>query len=452
MIRSFLGLACLVASSCAWSAVAPPSVVPVPPSRPIAPIPPPPSSKPVPVEPASFDFLSIPVSQAITLYYKEVSKRPYVVCDDVLADVRQVSMRGSGKALDGPVFASMLDLYGYEAKDNGLVVTICKKPVPVAGSLPAPDYPTMLYKVKFRDAGYLIDLLGGLVKGTFANKRVSSGVLAVGGGPAVPGAVGPVAGSPPAPASSSSGGSYSSSTGDEYIVFSGPEKEAVKLRSLLAQLDVSSGEVVVKAYMYEVGKNSSDGTALSMVASVLGGRVQASAGAGVLDNLLRLKTASIDLVASALATDGRFKVVTAPFVRLRSGKTARFVSGAQVPVLGAIVTNQNGGTTQSYDRIESGTILEVSPVVHGENVDLDLFQQVSSFVADSARGAPQTLNKRELRTSLSMQDGEVVVIAGLSDAKDDDSKTGVSFLPFVLGKSKTARSSELILVLEMKRI
>lgn len=59
---------------------------------------------------------------------------------------------------------------------------------------------------------------------------------------------------------------------------------------------------------------------------------------------------------------------------VRSGKTARFVSGAQVSILGAIVMNQNGSTQQSFDRVESGTILEISPVVRDQGVDIDLFQ------------------------------------------------------------------------------
>jgi type II secretory pathway component GspD/PulD (secretin) len=84
---------------------------------------------------------------------------------------------------------------------------------------------------------------------------------------------------------------------------------------------------------------------------------------------------------------------------------------------------------------------------------LDLFQQVSSFVnTDTGVNSSPTLNKRELRTSLTVEDGEVLVIGGLNDSKIEDAKSGLSFLPFALSKSHGSRSSELLLVLELKRI
>ncbi|GGY21298.1 type II secretion system protein GspD [Pseudoduganella dura] len=407
-------------------------------------------------EPASsFDFVSVPVSQAVTLYYKEISTKPYVVCNDVLADTRVVSVRASGRALDGPAFSALLRAYGYEAVDRGGVVVVCKR---AEGDVkPVQEDEPFMYRVKYRDSGYLVDLLSPLVRGTFANRRQSM-AMSVGGGQAVPpmavqGSSSSSAASP-AGASSAIGNSYNSSTGDDFLLFSGAPGEVAKLRSLLDQIDTPIGEVLVKAYMYEVGKSKSDASAIQLVMSALGGRLSTATASDVLGNLVRLRTGSVDLVASALATDSRFKVVTAPFVRLRSGKTARFVSGGQQSVLGAIVTNQNGSTQQSFERIESGTILEVSPVVRHDSVEVDLFQQVSNFVTapGASAGQPPTLNKRELRTSLSMQDGEIVVLGGLNESKDDGNTKGLRFLPFPLSKSESGSSSELVLILEIKRI
>jgi len=397
--------------------------------------------------PPSFDFTSLPVNQVISLYFKEVSKRPYFICSDVLSDTRMVSVRASGKTLDGPLFASILASHGYEARDKEGVTVVCKKTEAAIEQ----DTSTFLYKVRHRDSAYLVDFLAPLVKGVFANKRSTPGALAVGG--AEKGAVNVPMGGAINPQPSQAGNSYKPSVGDDYIVFTGTEKEISKLEKLLAQLDTPTGEVIVKAYMYEVGTNAAESSALDIVLSALSGKFQVAAGGTSLANFIRLKTSSIDLIASALKTDGRFKVVTAPFVRLRSGKTARFVSGAQVSILGSIVTNQSGSTQQSYDRVESGTILEVSPVVREQSFDVDLFQQVSSFVRTEAGTAtPPTLNKRELRTSLTMEDGEVVVIAGLNESSEDETKNGLWFLPFSLSKTGSNRSSELVLVLELKRV
>lgn len=397
-----------------------------------------------PASESGFDFSAVPVNQIVSLYYKEVSKRPYFICNDVLADTRVVSIRAAGKVLDGPLFGSLLASYGYEARDEKGVTIVCKK-----SDAPNDDtHGTFLYRVKHRDSAYLVDFVSPLIKGTFANKRAAGSSFAVGGSQKGPSASGDVR-----PQQAAQNQAYKPDAGDDYIVFSGSEKETAKLQKLLAQLDVPTGEVLIKAYMYEVGKNANEASALDLVLSALKGRIQAEAGGGSLGNFLRLKTSSIDLVASALSTDGRFKVVTAPFVRLKSGKTVRFVSGAQVSLLGAIVTNQSGSTQQSFERVESGTILEVSPVVRDQSVDVDLFQQVSSFVStEGGVNTPPTLNKRELRTSLSLEDGEIVVIAGLNESKDENTKNGLWFLPFPLSESQSRRNSELLLVLELKRI
>ena len=390
----------------------------------------------------SFDFKSVDVSTAISLYLSEVSNRSYLLCGDVLADTRKVSIRASGKALTGPLFASLLAEHGFAATDRNGVLFVCKRD---AATDAATD--TFLYRVKHRDSAYLVDLVSPLVKGTFANRRAaSSGALTVGGdkGAAMPGMA-------IQSNQATGGGTYKASSGDDYIVFSGAARETAKLQTLLDQVDRPTGEVAVKAYMYEVGSNDSDASALGVVMSALGSKVQGGVAANTLGNFLRLKTASIEVIASALKTDGRFKVVTAPYQRVRSGKSARFVSGSQVSVLGAIVTNQNGTTQQSFDRIESGTILEISPVVHGEGIDVDLFQQVSSFVTTDASSQP-TLNKREFRTALTVEDGEVVVIAGLDDSKEEFSQSGLSFLPFSLSKSTTKRATQLILLMELKRL
>lgn len=397
----------------------------------------------VPVAPVeSFDFQSVDVSTAISLYLKEVSKRPYMLCGDVLADTRKVSIRASGKTLTGPLFASLLSDHGFQATERSGVLVVCKK-----GAEAEEEGDSLLYRVKHRDSAYLVDLVSPLVKGVFANKRASGGgALTVGGDKGSAPVGGPTAAPAPAPASATF-----KASGDDYILFSGSTRETAKLRKLLDQVDVPTGEVLVKVYMYEVGSTDSDASALSLVLSALGGKLQAGIAGATLGDFVRLKTTSIDLVASALKSDGRFKVVSSPWQRVKSGKSARLVSGSQVSVLGAIVTNQNGTTQQSFDRIESGTVLEVSPVVRDGGVDLDVFQQVSSFVKTDISSQP-TLNKRELRSSLTVQDGEVVVIAGLDDTKEDDTKSGLSFLPFSLSKSKSSSKSQLVLVLEVKKI
>lgn len=397
--------------------------------------------------PASFDLQGQPLNAVVALYYKEVVKRPYVMCNDVLQDTRLVSIRASGKMLDAAMVSQLLDTYGFEAREEKGVVLVCNKPK----ASEAQEYDPMIYRVQHRDAAYLVDLLSPLVRGTFANKRAASQSLSVGGAQSSPTGSTSMASSVPAPPMSAL--SMKPGIGDDYIIFTGPEKERAKLTRLLAQLDVATGEVMVKGYLYEVGKNETDGSALNMVLSLLKGKLSLSVAGEALGNALKIKTGSLDFVASALSADSRFKIVTSPFTRVRSGATAMLQVGQDVPVLGSIVTNVNGQAQQSVDYRQSGVIIEVTPRVRDGSTDLDLTQTVSDFVqTETGLSATPTLNKREIHTSLSVEDGEVLVIGGLNQSKYEMAKSGLKWLPFSLSKAKGERSSELVLILELRKI
>lgn len=400
-----------------------------------------------PVAPPTFDMQAVPLNQVVNLYYKEVTSRPYVVCNDVLTDTRLVSVRAGGKALDAAMLADILEVNGYEAKEKNGVVAVCKK----ADAKPEEPGETFIYRPMYRDVAYLVDLLNPLIKGTFANRRQATNSLAVGGASVLPSASS--GGSVMPTVAPTASPSMKSGAGDDYLLFSGSERETQRLKKLLAQVDTATGEVVIKGYVYEVGKNSSEASALDMVASLLAGKIGITITGPTLGNALRIKTNALDIVASALNSDGHFKVVTSPYTRVRSGSTARFVVGSDVPVLGSILTNATGQAQQSIEYRSAGTIFEVSPRVRDKSIDVDLFQQISTFVATQTgvNGSP-TLNKREIRTSLTVEDGEILVIGGLNDVKEDASKSGLWFLPFATSKSSSSSNTELLVILEVKRI
>lgn len=385
----------------------------------------------------SFDLTGVPISQVLSLYYKEVAKSPYVMCNEVIQDTRLVSIRAEGELLNDAVLFSLLDSYGYEITLRRGVATICTKKQ-VTESIQDVDFgDPYVYKPKYRDASYIVDILAPLFKGKFANKRGGGGALTVGGD-----------------SSDQAISSSFNSQFDEFIIFSGSDIEKSRLERLLSSIDIPSGEVVVKGHVYEVGSSASEGSALEMLASLLKGKVELSFDSGsLLSNSLRIKTGSIDFVASALNTDGRFKILTTPYTRLKSGGRARFQVGADVPVLGAIVTNNSGQSQQSIEYRSAGTLLEVSAFVKESTIDIELFQQISNFVVtESGVNNSPTLNKREIKTSLSVEDGEILVIGGLNEATDEANSSGLWFLPFATSKSSRNKKSELLLILEVRKI
>ena len=75
--------------------------------------------------------------------------------------------------------------------------------------------------------------------------------------------------------------------------------------------------------------------------------------------------------------------------------------------------------------------------------------QISSFKAtlNGVTGSP-TLTKRQVKTSVTVGDGEVLLIGGLSDAQNDDRAAGLSFLPSSWSlKNRSRSNTDLVLIL-----
>jgi len=395
------------------------------------------------VDADSFDFKAVDVSTAISLYLAEVSKQPYLLCGDVLSDTRKVSIRASGKVLTGPLFSTLLSEHGFSASNRGGLVYVCKKD---AAMEEATD--TLLYRVKYRDSAYLVDLVSSLVKGMFANRRApAAGALSVGGDKA---------GATHSLAEPSTGGAYRATDTDEFIVFSGAHKEIVKLQKLLDQLDTATGEVVVKAVLYEVATGRDSGSAFALALSVLGGKLGLNLGVpGTMTNAITFKSISIDTAVSALSRDSRFKTVSTPSLRVRSGAQAHLTVGQDVPTLGAVSYPQGGGQAiQSVEYRSSGVILDITPEVRDAGIDLHVVQQISDFVKTETgvNGSP-TLTKRSFSTDVTVAPGELVLLGGLTQDKNSEARSGFSFLPKLLQSSNLVDNrTEVLLLLQVDKV
>lgn len=351
-----------------------------------------------------FDFQGETVSHLLSLYFKEVSKQPYVMCDLVVNDTRLVNLRAEGKTLDKLMESGILTDYGFESRvDNLGVIHVCKKPdipLPVIKKLSS-----FVYTPKYRDVSYLTDLLAPLVRGVFANRRVSSSSPTN-----VTSAAGQSASVAPQNQSTTSHVSSAYSSPDDVLIFEGENDEVEKLKAFLPQIDVRVPQVMVKAYLYDVGTSKTDASALSVMTNFLNGFITGGVGvAAGSSDFFKLSIGGIDAVVSALSQDSRFKVVATPFTLLRSGESARLQVGQDLQVPTEIVTS-NGQSSQGFQFVSSGVIFDVKARVHGSITDIDLTQTVSDFVPV---GKAYGLNKREHHTALSVTDGELVMIGGL---------------------------------------
>ena len=391
--------------------------------------------------PARFDFQSVGVSQVIGLVYMDAFKSPYVIAPEVLQDARLVSFRFDAASGDLRVFwRSFLDALGYVVTVRGGVEFIASKPQHVDK---AESTKLFVYRPKHRSVRYLVDLLSGVFPpASFAVQRsVRSGAHAD-----KPGAVDAPPGSAAALVDVEA----------DVLLFSGSAADIDRFTSILPSLDAPSGEVVVKAIVYEVTTGRTEASAFSLAVSLLGGRVGVSVGgAGRLDDSLTIRTGSIDAALSAFKGDSRFKAVSTPSLRVKSGQSARLMVGQEVPTLGSVSYAQ-GSTVpvQSVEYRSSGVIFNLLPTVRDGGIDVVVDQQISDFAkTESGVNNSPTLTKRSLSTTVGMADGELVVLGGLSQDKASSSGGGQSFLPAFLRSSDQSDSrTEVLLMLQVTRV
>jgi len=236
------------------------------------------------------------------------------------------------------------------------------------------------------------------------------------------------------------------------VVLSVDRQDLAKVNKLLLDLDTPQGEIVLKAAVYEVGTRQGEGGAVQLVGKLLKGHLNASIGSTIAgSNSLGVQNAGLDVVLSLLDQDSRFKTISRPMVRVRSGAQARFSVGQDVPVLGQATLDKNGNPVQSVDYRQSGVILTVTPDVHESIIDLDITQELSSFITTTTgvNNSP-TLLKRTVNSKLSIKPGEVVIFAGLNETKADQSES--RFLGFKVGSQANNTDTEILVFVEAERI
>lgn len=238
----------------------------------------------------------------------------------------------------------------------------------------------------------------------------------------------------------------------DQIAFSVPAKRADQLRRLLVDLDQPTGEVLLKAAVYEVATTRQDGSAFQLALNLtgaiagIGGTIPGGAYVG-------LRGGGLEVVLSALDSDKRFKSISRPHVRVKNGAQARFSVGQDVPVLGGQQMDRNGNPMQTVEYKQSGVILSAKPEIRSDVIELDLSQELSSFTTTSTgvNNTP-TLIKRALQTKLTLQPGEVVAIAGLQDDKTDASESRLPFFGWLTSDESSRQQTEILVFIEAQRI
>lgn len=241
----------------------------------------------------------------------------------------------------------------------------------------------------------------------------------------------------------------------DVLVFSGTASDIDRFYRAVVQLDVVTPEILVKAVVFEVTTDDEHRNAIQLAASILGGRLGIQIGRATGGEFSAVfGSSNFTAVFDALSADRRFKTVTAPTMRVRSGAQAKLTVGKEVPTISGNTIDRNGNAINQVTYRPSGVILDLRPQVRDGEIDLSIAQQISDFVTTTTgvNNSP-TLIKRELSTRVGLKSSDVVVLGGLDQSQETAEKRGLSFLPdFMASKSGTGSKTEIMLLLSAERI
>jgi general secretion pathway protein D len=167
------------------------------------------------------------------------------------------------------------------------------------------------------------------------------------------------------------------------------------------------------------GSAVSDSLAQSALNSILGASGGIGGGAFNIG-----KDAIFGTIINAVKSDTTSNLLQAPSLTTLDNQSARILVGQEIPITtGQALSTNFDNAFRTVQRENVGIQLEVRPQVNSSGaIKLFLHQQVSSIAGPvSSDNSDLILNKREVETTLTVDDGQIAIIGGL--LSDDERRT-----------------------------
>lgn len=150
-------------------------------------------------------------------------------------------------------------------------------------------------------------------------------------------------------------------------------------------------------------------------------------------------------VINAVKSDTASNVLSTPSIMTLDNQEARILVGQEVPMTtGEALSPNFDNAFRTVQRQDVGVQLEVKPQINaGGAIKLFLRQEVSSIAGPVATGSSDLIiNKREIETTVTVDDGDIIALGGLIDENERRTIEKVPLLGDipVLGELFTSRS------------
>lgn len=268
--------------------------------------------------------------------------------------------------------------------------------------------------------------------------------------------------------------------GANAVIISAPQDEQRRLTELIRQLDVRQDQVLVEAIIVEISDNVAKelgvqfllgGKDIPFVATnfsninpnildvagglladkfdqtttvINGSTVTTTTNSGVSDFLRQNAAEAVlgsrggfggfatDLgnnrflgaLINAVQADSDSNILSTPHITTNNNVPASILFGQEIPVsTGEALSGDFDNAFRTIQRQNVGIELDVTPQINaGDEVRLDLRQEVSSIAGPVSKDFSELIiNKREIKTTVTVKSGEIIVLGGLLD--DNERRT-----------------------------
>ncbi len=236
-------------------------------------------------------------------------------------------------------------------------------------------------------------------------------------------------------------------TATNALIITAPAEIMASIKDVIKKLDIRRAQVHIEAIIVEVNydkqqnvgvewhtKLVNNGVAVTSSPATLGSMLSA-AGKGL--SVGYMVGSELRALMNAFASDNNVNVLSTPSLVTMDNEEANMIVGQNIPILSGsftAVAGQAGNVGSTYVRQDVGVKLKVTPQINEGNViKLKVKQEVSSVdntvIPPAGSNPGPTLNKREIDTSVLVDDGKILVLGGLIS---DDVEVTVDKVP-VLG-------------------
>lgn len=256
------------------------------------------------------------------------------------------------------------------------------------------------------------------------------------------------------------------------LVITAPPDVFRSLKGVISQLDVRRAQVLVEGVIAEVSHETSkelgvqwaiDGreanNAVGLINFSVGTPITAYANLDQPPNPIGFNVGFGDLtgankiaaLVSMLAGDSSTNILSTPSLMTLDNEEAEIIVGQNVPFVTGSYSNTGGGTTptnpfNTIQRQDVGLTLRIKPQINeGDAIKMDVVQEVSSISPSSAASDIIT-NKRAIKTSVIVDDGQIIVLGGLiqDDLQETEQKVpGLGDIPLLGWLFRYQRSSKI---------